>query len=40
LKSHAAGKPGGVVFVNDREGGLVLRLPGEAKPVVLYPEAV
>jgi predicted dehydrogenase len=36
LERHAAGHPGGAVFVNTQEGGLVLRRPGEAVPVVLY----
>lgn len=40
LQHHAAEQPGAVVTVNDRCGGLVLRLPGQAEPVVLYPDAV
>src|SRR5262249_54729495 len=33
---HAAGQPGGVVTVNDRGGGLLLRLPGRGGGGVLY----
>jgi D-galacturonate reductase len=40
LERHARGQPGGVVFVNDPLGGLVLRLPGNAEPVILYPDRV
>jgi D-galacturonate reductase len=40
LQRHAAGQPGCIVSVNDRRGGLVLRVPGEAEPVVLYPDPV
>jgi predicted dehydrogenase len=40
LQRHAAGQPGCVVTVNDPRGGLVLKAPGHAEPVVLYPEAV
>ena len=40
LREHAAGWPGGVVTVNAREGGLVLRRPGDAEVVVLYPGKV
>jgi predicted dehydrogenase len=36
LKYHVGGQPGGVAFVNDSLGGLVLRFPGHAEPVVLY----
>ncbi len=36
LTRHAAGQPGGVVFVNADEGGLVLRLPGRPDADVLY----
>jgi len=36
LSSHAEGFPGGVVFVDDPLGGLVLRLPGSLPPVLLY----
>src|SRR5262245_44352325 len=35
-EQHAAGRPGGVVEVNGPAGGLVLRLPGQVEPVVLY----
>src|SRR5262249_57800787 len=37
LARHGAGQPGGVVFVNVEEGGLVLRLPGHTGGEVLYP---
>jgi predicted dehydrogenase len=40
LQQHAAGQPGCVVEVNAPEGGLVLRAPGKAEPVILYPEKV
>jgi predicted dehydrogenase len=40
LERHAGGEPGGVVFINDPLGGLVLRVPGNAEPVVLYPNRV
>ncbi len=40
LARHAAGQPGGVVFVNASEGGLVLRLPGQVQGELLYPERV
>jgi predicted dehydrogenase len=40
LKHHAAGSPGGMVFVNDAAGGLVLRLPGQREPKILYPGSV
>jgi predicted dehydrogenase len=40
LARHAAGRPGGVVLVNDALGGLVLRLPGQAEVEVLYPDRV
>ena len=40
LQRHANGQPGGVVFVNAAEGGLVQRLPGVAEPVVLYEKRV
>lgn len=36
LEKAAAGQPDGVVRVNDDNGGLVLYLPGQAKPEVLY----
>jgi predicted dehydrogenase len=40
LQRQAAGQPGCVVTVNDPRGGLVLRAPGQADAVVLYPGAV
>jgi D-galacturonate reductase len=40
LTQHAAGNPGGVVFVNTAAGGLVLRLPGNPTPIGLYEGAV
>ncbi len=40
LDQHAQGRPGGVVEVNGADGGLVLRLPGRAESVVLYPDHV
>lgn len=40
LQQHAAGKPGCLVEVNGTDGGLVLRISGQAKPVVLYPGRV
>jgi len=40
LERHARGQPGGVVDVNSPLGGLVLRLPGNAEAVVLYPDRV
>jgi D-galacturonate reductase len=40
LARHAGGEPGGVVEVNGPLGGLVLRLPGKAEAVVLYPDRV
>jgi predicted dehydrogenase len=36
LGQHAEDKPGGIVFVNPAEGGLVLRMPGAVSPMVLY----
>lgn len=39
LAAHAAGRPGAVVKVNEPEG-LVMYVPGEATPVVLYPGRV
>lgn len=36
LGAHSRGNPGGIVFANDPAGGLVLRLPGDAVPVILY----
>jgi hypothetical protein len=40
LERHARGHPGGLVEANGPEGGLVLRLPGQAEAVVLYPGRV
>jgi predicted dehydrogenase len=40
LQQHQAGQPHAVVEVNCSEGGLVLRLPGERSPLVLYPGQV
>jgi D-galacturonate reductase len=40
LREHGAGRPGSMVEVNTREGGLVLRRPGNPEPVVLYPGKV
>jgi D-galacturonate reductase len=40
LREHAAGRPGSMVEVNAPEGGLVLRRPGNAETVVMYPGRV
>jgi len=40
LSEHAAGRPGGMVKVNDERGGLVLCPAGSSTPVVLYPGRV
>jgi D-galacturonate reductase len=40
LSLHAQGKPGGVVFVNEERGGLVLRVPNLVEPQVLYQPRV
>jgi predicted dehydrogenase len=40
LQQQARGRPGSVVEVNGPGGGLVLRAPGQAEPIVLYPNAV
>ena len=40
LSEHAAGRPGGVVRVNEESGGLVLYAPGSAAPTILYPGQV
>jgi D-galacturonate reductase len=40
LALHAQGKPGGVVFVNEVRGGLVLQAPNVAEPQVLYTPRV
>jgi predicted dehydrogenase len=40
LARHAAGQPACIVEVNSSQGGLVLRAPGNAEPVVLYAPIV
>jgi hypothetical protein len=40
LQQHARGHPGCMVEVNGDEGGLVMRVPGRAEPVILYAERV
>jgi predicted dehydrogenase len=40
LARHGAGQPGSIVEVNGTQGGLVLRPPGQAESVVLYPQRV
>ena len=40
LARHAAGQPNCVVRVNDPRGGLVLEVPGQAQPDVLYTPTV
>jgi predicted dehydrogenase len=40
LERHARGQPGSMVEVNAAQGGLVLRTPGSAEPVVLYDKRV
>jgi predicted dehydrogenase len=40
LSLHGQGKPGGVVFVNESRGGLVLLAPGLPEPRVLYEPRV
>ncbi len=40
LKDHVAGHPDSMVEVNAREGGLVLRRPGNRDAMVLYPGTV
>jgi predicted dehydrogenase len=40
LRRHAAGQPGSMVEVNGPHGGLVLRVPGQTEPVILYPQRV
>ena len=40
LAQHAAGRPGSMVEVNTAAGGLVLRIPGQVEPTVLYPGQV
>lgn len=36
LAEHAAGRPGCLVEVNGKEGGLILRTPGQSEPRLLY----
>jgi D-galacturonate reductase len=36
LARHAQGQPGSMVDVNGQDGGLVLRVPGQPQPTVLY----
>lgn len=40
LAQHARGEPGCLVEVNAPDGGLVLRKPGRAESIVLYPHRV
>lgn len=40
LAEHAAGRPGGLIEVNGRAGGLALWLPGTAGPRILYGKKV
>ncbi len=40
LSLAARGQPGGVVFVNEPRGGLVLYAPGQPDPQVLYEPRV
>jgi hypothetical protein len=40
LQRHAAGQPASMVEVNGPRGGLVLWTPGQAEPVILYPQRV
>lgn len=40
LQRHAGGQPNCVVNVNDSLGGLVLRIPGQSEPIVLYANPV
>jgi hypothetical protein len=40
LDRHARGQPGCIVEVNPPGGGLVLRIPGQVEPEVLYPHVV
>jgi predicted dehydrogenase len=40
LREQAAGRPGSVVEVNGKRGGLVQWLPGQNEPVVLYEKPV
>jgi len=40
LTEHAAGQPGCLVEVNGSHGGLVMRVPGQREPVILYRDRV
>jgi hypothetical protein len=40
LAQHAGGRPGCLVEVNARDGGLVMHVPGQREPVILYPDRV
>jgi hypothetical protein len=40
LQRQAHGQPGSMVEVNGTVGGLVLRVPGQVEPVVLYEDRV
>jgi hypothetical protein len=40
LHCHSAGQPGGMVVVNDTQGGLVLHVPRLSEVMVLYPDRV
>jgi predicted dehydrogenase len=40
LQRQAGGQAGSMVEVNGPAGGLVLRVPGQVEPVVLYPDRV
>jgi hypothetical protein len=40
LQRHACGRPGSVAEVNSAHGGLILRVPGQVEPEVLYPAPV
>jgi D-galacturonate reductase len=40
LRQHAAGQPGSICEVNGPHGGLILRIPAQPDPVVLYEKRV
>ncbi|MBY0527724.1 MAG: Gfo/Idh/MocA family oxidoreductase [Gemmataceae bacterium] len=40
LARHVRGEPGSMVEVNGAKGGLVLRMPGQSKEIVLYADPV
>jgi hypothetical protein len=40
LQAHAEGQPGCFAEVNGPGGGLVLRIPGQVEPRILYPKRV